>query len=368
MRIGILKQIQLQERRIPLVPAGAHLLASRGHSVFVEHEAGLPAGFTDDDYLAAGAGIVYSRSEAVGRAELVLGVAPVQPEDISHLLPNQTLMTFGHLVTLRPETFRGLCDKSITAVAYELIENDQRRRPIVEVMGEIAGPMAVTMAARFLESHQGGRGVLLGGLPGTPPSHVVVIGGGNVGMAAVRAALGLGAQVTLVDKDPEPLRNAAIQFDRRVTTYLSYRYNLERVLPTADVVIGAVWVYGGRPPILITREMVRSMKPGSVIVDCSIDQGGICETGRPTSFADPVFVVDKVIHCCIPNMPASVARTASFALANALFPYVRNLAEGGLEKVLEDQPNFSEGIYVRDGRMAHPAMEMFAADTASVSY
>jgi len=369
MRIGVVKQIQLQERRIPLVPAGAHLLAKRGHGVFVEHEAGLPAGFTDEDYQAAGASIVYSRAEAVGRAELVLGVAPVQFEDVAYLLQGQTLMTFGHLVTLRPETLQGLCDKSITAVAYELIENDQHRRPIVEIMGEIAGPMAVTMAARFLESHQGGRGVLLSGLPGTPPASVVVIGGGAVGMAAVRAALGLGAQVILVDKDPEPLRRAALQFDRRVTTYLSYRYNLERVLPDADVVIGAVWVYGGRPPILITREMVRSMKPGSVIVDCSIDQGGICETGRPTSFVDPVYVAEKVIHCCIPNMPATVARTASFALANALFHYVRLLAEGGIERALQDQPRFSEGIYVRDGRMAHPAMEMFAApDAAPVSY
>lgn len=361
MHIGVVKQIQLQERRLPLVPAGAQLLVERGHVVHIEHDAGLAAGFADEQFQSAGANIVYSRAEAIGRAQLVLGVAPVQPEDIPLLVPGQTVMTFGHLVTLRPETFQGLCDKAITAVAYELIENDQQRRPIVEVMGEIAGSMAITMAARFLEGHQGGRGILLSGLPGIPPASVVVIGGGNVGMAAVRVALGLGAQVVLFDKDPERLRLAVQLFDRRVTTYFSYRYNLERALRYADVVIGAVWVYGGRPPILITREMVHSMKPGSVIVDCSIDQGGICATGRPTSFADPVFVVDRVIHCCIPNMPATVARTASFALANALFPYVKNLAEGGVEKVLRDQPRFGQGIYIRDGHMTHPGLELCAS-------
>lgn len=356
MNISIVKQIQQQERRVPLVPAGVHKLSELGHTVNVEHDAGLAAGFTDDDYLQAGARIVYSRAEAVGRAELVLGVSPVQFEDVSLLLPGQTVMSFGHLVTLHPDTIAALCEKATTAVAYEWIENDLGHRPIVEVMGEIAGPIAVTMAARYLESHHGGRGVLLSGAPGIPPAHVVIIGAGTVGIAAARAAVGLGSQVIMLDTDPDRLRLVNDLFDRRVVTYLSYSYNLEKAIRFADAVIGAVWVRGGRPPMLISRDMVRSMKPRAVIVDCSIDQGGICETGRPTSLSDPIFVDEGVIHCCIPNLPATVARTSSFALANSLFPYIRHLAHGGMDEVLRDQPKFREGIYIKDGQIRHPAV------------
>jgi len=255
---------------------------------------------------------------------------------------------------LSPATLRGLCAKSITAVAYEFIENDQRRRPVVEVMSEIAGQIAMTMAARCLESNHGGRGILLSALPGVPPAHVVVLGGGMVGMSSVRAALGMGAQVTLFDNDPEKLRLAMREFAGRAITYLPYRYHLERVLPLADIVIGAVWVHAGTPPILITNEIVRRMRPRSVIVDCSIDQGGICATGRPTTLSDPTYIAEGVIHCCIPNLPAAVARTASFALANALFPYVRRFASGGLDAVLAEQPRFSEGVYLRAGQPTHP--------------
>ncbi|MBI3871487.1 MAG: alanine dehydrogenase [candidate division Zixibacteria bacterium] len=365
MSISVIKQTRLDERRVPMVPAGAHLLTQRGHQVYIEHNAGMAAGFNDEDYLTAGAKVVYSHAEAVGRAELVLGVAPFEREDVDLMVPGQTVMSFGHLVTLSPEALHGMCDKSITAVAYEWIENDANRRPIVEVMGEIAGPLALSLAARLLELPQGGRGILLSGLPGVPAAQVVVIGGGTVGMAAVRAAIGMGAQVVLFDSDPERLRLADHLFERRVVTYLSYRYDLERALRHADVVIGAVWVHGGKPPILITREMVQSMKPRSVIVDCSIDQGGICATGRPTTLSDPTYVAEGVIHCCIPNMPAAVARTASFALANALFPYVRNMAEGGLSRVLSDQPRFGAGIYLRDGRVVHPAVGILAEMNAA---
>ncbi|GAB4314607.1 MAG: alanine dehydrogenase [Candidatus Zixiibacteriota bacterium] len=356
MNISIVKQIQHQERRVPLVPAGLKKLVELGHVVHVEHDAGLAAGFSDDDYLQAGARIVYQRAEAIGRAELVMGVSPVQQEDIDLLIPGQIVMTFGHLVTLHPETINALCEKMITAVAYEWIENEHHHRPIVEVMGEIAGPIAVTMAARFLESHHGGRGVLLSGAPGIPPAHVVIIGGGTVGIAAARAAVGLGSQVIVLDSDPDRLRLINDMFDRRVVTYLSYGYNLEKALRFADVVIGAVWVRGGRPPVLITRDMARAMKPRAVIVDCSIDQGGITEWGRPTSLTDPIFVDEGVIHCNIPNLPATVARTASFALANALFPYVRQLAEGGIDAAVSFQPGFREGIYIRQGEITHPAI------------
>jgi alanine dehydrogenase len=356
MNLGVIKQTRNDERRVPLVPAGAHLLTKKGHTVNIEHDAGLAAGFPDREYLDAGANIVYSRSEAVGRADLVLGVSPFQLEDVEMFIPGQMVMSFGHLATLTSGALRGMVEKSITAVAYELIENENNRRPIVEIMGEVAGPVALTLASTFLESHHGGRGVLLSGLPGIPPAHVLVIGGGSVGLAAVRAALGMGAQVTLFDKDPDKLRLADRMFDRRVVTLLAYRYNLERVLRTADVVIGAVWVHGSKPPILITREMIREMKSGAVIVDCSIDQGGICETDRPTTLSNPTYVVENVVHCCVPNMPSAVARTASFALANSLFPYVRWYAEGGLPAILADQRGFAEGIYLRDGRPTHPTL------------
>lgn len=356
MNIGVLKQTRNDERRVPVVPAGAHLLTKKGHTVNIEHDAGVGAGFTDREYLDAGAQVVYSRAEAVGRADLVLGVSPFQIEDVEMFVPGQTVLSFGHLGTLAPAVVRGMIDKSITAVAYELIENNEMRRPIVEIMGEVAGPVALTLASTFLETHHGGRGVLLSGLPGVPPAQVLVIGGGSVGMAAVRAAIGMGAQVMLFDKDPDKLREADRMFDRRVVTLLSYRYSLERVLKNADVVIGAVWVHGSKPPILLTREMIRQMKPGSVIVDCSIDQGGICETGRPTTLSNPTFVAENVVHCCIPNMPSAVSRTSSFALANALFPYIRWFAEGGLPAVLADQPRFAEGLYLRDGKPVHPVV------------
>lgn len=356
MNIGVLKQSRNDERRVPVVPAGAHLLAKRGHTVNIEHDAGLGAGFTDREYLDAGAAIVYTRAEAVGRADLVLSVSPIQSEDVELFVAGQTVLSFGHLGTIAPAVVRGMMEKSITAVAYELIENDETRRPIVEIMGEVAGPVALTLASTFLETHHGGRGVLLSGLPGVPPAQVLVIGGGSVGMAAVRAALGMGAQVMLFDKNPDKLREADRMFDRRVITFLSYRYSLERVLKNADVVIGAVWVHGSKPPILITRDMMRQMKPGSVIVDCSIDQGGICETGRPTTLSNPTFVAENVVHCCIPNMPSAVARTSSFALANALFPYIRWFADGGLPAVLADQPRFAEGLYLRDGKPVHPVL------------
>ncbi len=356
MNVGIIKQTRNDERRVPLVPAGAHLLTKKGHTVNFEHDAGLAAGFPDRDYLDAGANIVYSRAEAVGRADLVLGVTPFQTEDVELFLPGQMVMSFGHLATLNSGALRGMTEKSITAAAYELIENEKHRRPIVEIMGEVAGPVALTLASTFLESHHGGRGVLLSSLPGIPPAHVLVIGGGSVGLAAARAALGMGAQVTLFDKDPDKLQLADRMFDRRVVTLLAYRYNLERALMTADVVIGAVWVHGSKPPILITREMIREMKPGSVIVDCSIDQGGICETGRPTTLSNPTFVAENVVHCCIPNMPSAVSRTSSFALANALFPYIRWFADGGLSAVLAAQPGFAEGLYLREGRAANPVV------------
>lgn len=356
MNIGVVKQIQQEERRVPVVPAGVHLLCNLGHTVHVEHDAGLAAGFQDDAYAEAGANIVYSRDEAVRRAQLVMGVAPILLEDLALLSPGQTVMTFGNLVTLRPETVHGLCARRVTTVAYEWIENDAGHRPIIEVMGEIAGPIAVTMAARFLESHHGGRGILLSGAPGIPPANIVIIGGGNVGLAAAHAAVGLGAQVILLDNDPDKLRFVHQQFDGRVVTYLSYRYNLDKVLKFADAVIGAVWVRGGRPPLIITREMVRRMKPRAVIIDCSIDQGGICETGRPTSLSDPIYEAEGVIHCGIPNLPATVARTASFAMANALFPYVRHFAHGGLDEVLTSQPGFAGGIYIREGEIVHPAV------------
>ncbi|MEW5701473.1 MAG: alanine dehydrogenase [Candidatus Zixiibacteriota bacterium] len=362
MHIGVVKQVRQDERRVPLVPAGAHLLTQRGHTIHVEHEAGQAAGFVDEDYMAAGANIVYSRAEVVGRAELVLGVAPNIPEDTGVVMPGQTVMSFGHLATLSPLMLRGFAAKQVTAIAYEFIENDQGRRPIVEAMSEIAGQIAITMAARILESHTGGRGILLSGLPGIPPAHVVVIGGGMVGMSSVRAALGMGAQVTLFDNDPEKLRMAMREFKGRVVTYLPYRLNLERVLPLADVTVGAVWVHAGKPPILITQEIVRRMKRRSVIIDCSIDQGGICATGRPTTLSDPTYIADGVIHCCIPNLPAAVARTSSFALANALFHYVRRFAEGGLDAVLAEQPRFAEGIFMKAGRPTHPVVASLLGD------
>jgi len=349
MDISIFNERFPDERRVSLTPAAVHRLVAAGHHVYIEQNAGLRAGFTDPEYINAGGTVVYTREEVFGRAELALGVSPLNLPDLRYVAPGQILMSFTYQAAVREDVVSELCKKETTVIGYEAIETDTGRFPILEPMSEIAGIMAVTVAARFLESSSGGRGLLLGGLPGIPASNVVILGAGNVGFNAARCALGLGAQVMVLDSDTDRLRYFLRTFDRRVTTDQPYKQNLERAVRFADVLIGAVSVHGEKPPCLVTREMVATMKPGAVVIDVSVDAGGCIETTRPTTFADPTYEVNGVIHCNIPVLPANVSRTATVALTNAIIDRVELIAAQGLDNALMLDSSLARGVYIYRG-------------------
>lgn len=351
MDVGITKEVKAGEARVALTPAAANSLADEGHRVFVESQAGLKAGFGDEEYRAAGAQIVYSREEAIGRAELVLMVAEPAPEDYALFEEGQIITAFWLLAVQPRETVAALVDKRLTAVGMDIIEDANGRAPVLCAMSEIGGPLAVQMGERFLQTDEGGRGILMGGLPGTAPAHVVILGAGAVGTTATRAALGAGAHVTIFDTNARALERIHERFGGRAVTRFSHRRVLERTIVTADVLIGAVSIHGARTPALVSHGLVREMKPGSVIVDVAIDAGGCVETSRPTTIAHPIYVEENVIHCCIPNLPAMVARTASYVLANASLPYVRKLASLGARNAAATDPVLAAGYYVDEGRI-----------------
>jgi alanine dehydrogenase len=351
MDIGITREVKSGEARVSLTPAAANTLADDGHRIFVESQAGLRAGFGDEEYRAAGAQIVYSRDEAIGRAELVLMVAEPAPEDYALFDEGQIITAFWLLAVQPREAVAALVEKKLTAVGMDIIEDAEGRTPILRAMSEIGGPLAVQMAERFLQTDEGGRGILLGGLPGTAPAHVVILGAGAVGTTATQAALGAGAQVTIFDTRPEALERLHERFGGRAVTRFAHRRVLERTIVTADVLIGAVSIHGARTPALVNHALVHQMKPGSVIVDVAIDAGGCVETSRPTTIAHPIYIEDNVIHCCIPNLPALVARTASYVLANASLPFVRKLAALGARNAAAADPVLAAGYYVDAGRI-----------------
>lgn len=351
MDIGIVKEIRAGEARVALTPAAVNTLVTDGHRVFVQADAGLMAGFTDEEYRDVGAEVVYQREQAIGRGELVLMVSPPVPEDYQLFETRQILCSFILLAVQPPDLIRTMLDKEMTVVGLEIIEDRHGHAPILQAMSEIGGPLSIQMAARFLETPDGGRGILLGSLPGTSPAHVVILGGGAVGFAATRSALGLGAQVTVFDINPDVLRRIHDTFGGQVVTRFPHQPTLDRLVKTADALIGAVSVHGARTPALISRDLVRQMKRGSVIVDVAIDAGGCVETSRPTTIFHPIYVEEGVIHCCIPNLPAMVARTSSYVLANALLPYVRKIAELGPKNSAADDPTLAAGFYIDQGRI-----------------
>lgn len=353
MDIGIPKEVSNAERRIALAPFGVRRLVQTGHRVYVERGAGLASRFGDDEYLAAGAILAYDAEEAYSRADLVLKVAAPTPEEYPLLHEEQTLMCFLVPVVAPSEAFRLLLDRRVTAVAMELIEDDRGRAPILESISEIAGPMSIHIAAHLLESDSGGRGILLGGAPGVPPASVVILGAGVVGTTAARTALGNGAHVTVFDKDLPRLRRVEELFWRRATTQIMDEYHLAKAVQFADVLIGAVLIRAERTPHLVSEMMVRTMKPGSVIIDISIDQGGCVETIRPTTLVKPTFVYRDVVHYAVPNLTANVARTATVALTNACLPYVHGLATDGLAAACAADPGLAHGVVTSAGLCFH---------------
>ena len=353
MIIGLPKEIKIQEYRVALLPSAVYQLVKRGHQVVVERHAGTGAGYPDAEYEAAGATLVADHATVFERAELIIKVKEPLPAEYPLLRRGQLLFTYLHLAASRSLT-DALMASGVTGIAYETIEVN-RRLPLLEPMSEIAGRMSVLVGGYFLAKHFGGSGVLLGGVPGVLPGKVVVLGGGASGINAARMAQGLGADVTILEVDLERMRFLDITLHTAHTLY-SNEAHLQELLPRVDLLIGAVLVPGAKAPKLINREMLRCMRPGSVLVDIAIDQGGCAETSRATTHDHPVYVEEGVTHYCVANMPGAYARTATQALTNVTYRYLETLADLGLAEACQRQPAILGGINVLGGQITHPAV------------
>src|SRR5712675_653014 len=353
MIIGVPKEIKEQEQRVALLPSLTNQLTRHGHSVLVERNAGLGSGYPDQDYVKAGAEIVEQAKEVFARADMIVKVKEPLEAEFPLLRRGQILFTYLHLAASKSLT-EALLKSGVTGVAYETIQVDHRL-PLLEPMSEIAGRMSVVMGANFLAKYNGGSGVLLGGVPGVLPGRVVVVGGGTSGVNAARMATGLGADVTILEVDVERMRFLDITMHTAHTLYSSPAHLLD-LLPTVDLLIGAVLVPGAKAPRLISREMLRVMRPGSVLVDIAIDQGGCAETSRATTHHNPVYVEEGVTHYCVANMPGAYARTATQALTNVTYRYIELLADNGLAEACERQPALLGGINIMGGKLTHKAV------------
>jgi len=355
MIVGVPREIKDNENRVGMVPGGAKLLVTHGHTVLVEKGAGLGSGFDDDAYSGAGAQIVGTAAEVFRRADMIVKVKEPLPEEYGLIRPGQTLFTYFHFAASRKLT-QAMIKSGATCIAYETIEDAHGRLPLLTPMSEVAGRMAVQIGAYYLQKPEGGRGVLLGGVPGVPPAEVAILGGGVVGTQAAWMAAGLGAWVTILDVNLERLRYLADVMPANVTTLHSNPDSIFGACRRADLVIGAVLVPGASAPRLVPRAYLKSMKPGSVIVDVAVDQGGCVETCKPTTHSKPTYVVDGVLHYCVANMPGAVPRTSAYALTNATIPYACRLADKGVTPDLLGDAGFARGINVMKGKVTHPAV------------
>lgn len=355
MVVGVPKEIKTAENRVALVPAGAETLVQSGHTVLIERGAGEGSGFSDDLYEAAGAEIAASAKDVWRRAQMILKVK--EPIDVEwpEMRDGQVVFTYFHFAASE-ELTRAVMDSGIVAIAYETVQLSSGELPLLTPMSEVAGRMAVQEGAKFLEKYQGGRGILLGGVPGVLPAEVVVIGGGVVGTNAAKVAAGLGAHVTVLDLSLERLRYLSDVMPANVDLVFSNRHNILEQLKKADLLVGAVLVPGAKAPNLVTREDLKLMKPGSVIVDVAVDQGGCVETIRPTTHDDPTYVVDQVVHYGVANMPGAVPRTSTLALTNATFGYARRLAKNGWRNACRADPALLLGLNVVEGRVVYPGV------------
>jgi len=356
VKIGVPREIKPDENRVSVTPAGVMAFTKAGHQVFVETSAGAGSGFDDDDYRRAGATLLPGPREVYQVADMIVKVKEPLPPEYDLMREGQILFTYLHLAP-EPELTRVLANKKVDAVAYETVETRDRTLPLLTPMSEIAGRMSVQIGAHFLEKRYGGRGVLLGGVPGVPPARVVIVGGGTVGTNAAKIALGMGARVTILDINLDRLRYLDDIFGGRIDTIASNAFNIAQAVEEADLVIGAVLVPGARAPRLVTEDMVKKMKPGSVIVDVAIDQGGCVETmDRITSHSDPIFVKHGVVHYSVPNIPGAVPRTSTFALTNATLPYALELAGKGFVRAVRENAALAKGVNVTRGKITYKAV------------
>jgi alanine dehydrogenase len=355
MKVGVPTEIKPDEYRVSLTPAGVRELVDRGHEVLVHSGAGEGSAITDADYVAQGAKIAPDAEEVFGAAEMVLGVKEPQDSEVRMLRPGQTLFTYLHLAPA-PELTQGLIESGATCIAYETVEDRQGRLPLLAPMSEVAGRLASQTGAFMLHRPNGGRGAMLGGVPGVAAANVMVIGGGVVGFNAATVAIGMGADVFVFDRSIDRLRELDVAFNGRASTVYSSTLSIEQLLPSVDLVIGAVLVHGARAPYVVTRAQLALMKPRAVLVDVSIDQGGCFETSRPTTHSDPTYEVDGILHYCVTNMPGAVPITSTYALTNATLPYVLALAEHGVAGALELDPGLRPGVNVAAGAVTHEAV------------
>jgi alanine dehydrogenase len=353
--VGVPKEIKDHEARVGLVPSGVGALVEAGHQVFIETGAGEKSTLSDAEYEEFGAEIVQSSAEVWRRSDLVVKVKEPQPSEYELMRPGLMLFTYLHLAPL-PELTATLLEKRVNAIAYETIREKDGSLPLLTPMSEVAGRMAVQVGAQYLEAPNGGRGILLGGIPGVSAANVAILGGGVVGHNAAKMAVGLGAHVTIIDRNLDRLRTLDDIYNSQIVTLASNTWTIRETLRLADLVVGAVLIPGAAAPKLVRRDMIRSMKRGSVVVDVAIDQGGCFETSHPTTHTDPTYYVDDVVHYCVSNMPAAVPHTSTFGLTNATFPYVMQIASKGLEKACEDSPAICEGVNTYQGYVTYPAV------------
>lgn len=355
MRVGVPKEIKNHEYRVGLTPPSVEELVRHGHDVFVETNAGMGIDFTDQDYKDAGATILNNAAEVFAQSDMIVKVKEPQQSEIAMLEPRHTLFTYLHLAADQPQT-DGLMKSGATCIAYETVTSDSRQLPLLKPMSEVAGRMSVQVGAHYLEKEQGGRGVLLGGVPGVAPARVAILGGGVSGVNAAQMATGLRADVTIYDISNERLAELDMHFGSQIKTAYASRAAIAAAVAKAHLVIGAVLVPGAAAPKLVTREMLKTMKRGSVLVDIAIDQGGCFETSRATTHDDPVYEEEGVIHYCVANMPGAVARTSAFALNNATLPFVLKLANQGAEAAMRADKHLANGLNVSDGKIRHEAV------------
>lgn len=356
MIIGVPKEIKPNENRVAITPAGVEAMVKAGHKVVIENNAGVGSGITNEDYTRAGAEILATPAEVFSAADMIMKVKEPLPAEYNLFKEGQVLFTYLHLAP-EPELTQALLKKKVVGIAYETIQLPNGALPLLSPMSEVAGRMSIQIGAQFLEKHYGGQGILLGGVPGVPPAKVVIIGGGIVGTNAAKMAVGMGADVTILDLNASRLRYLDDIFGGRVKTVMSNSYNIAAAVKEADLLVGCVLIPGARAPKLVTEEMVKTMKPGSVIVDVAIDQGGSIETiDRVTTHAEPTFVKHGVIHYSVANMPGAVARTSTFALTNVTLPYALKLANKGYQQAIKEDLALAKGVNVIDGKVTYKSV------------
>lgn len=351
MNIGVINESNKIENRAGLSPSGTSVLVERGHTVYIQAGAGLKSGYSNEEYTSLGANIVFTKEEAFGRSDIVLNISPLDEEECKLVRKDQILFGFHHLAVARKCNLDSLLKKNITMMGYEIVQKENEELPFIESLSEIAGQMCLVISGHYLQTSQGGRGVVIGGVVSVPPATAIVVGSGVLARSAIKALLGAGAHTIALGRNMERLRELEEMTSGRVVTLMASRYNLARMVKIADILIGAVLRPGEKAPIMITRNMVRSMKKGSVLIDLAIDQGGCTETSRLTTLEHPTYMQEGIIHYCVPNITSTVSRTSTKVLSNMVVPYLLKIADIGLEQTMREDTSLARSVYVYKGKL-----------------